>query len=265
MRDRSIIPTNLADWPRVAGLLPELKLILAVGFWGGRYTNSIGVASIPIRPLAASLGLDPAALECGIQTLCLKQLLVDDWDAAEFFVCDWFRFHTFKGVGVTIAKGEFAKINSASVRNAVKQAASWIDAPKDSSASPSGDVSKKQSDSLPTAAAKPIATSSAAKTRDRRKSRIVTFLPEDIARAEDIENEFAQDVIATAVSAIEKKDKEPVPGVVRKEIERQAKRESLSQKQNSSPIPGEPEAVRRNRYSENLPKVLSILRGSTLP
>lgn len=120
------MPTNLLDWPRVSGLLPEIKLILGMGFWGGRYTNSIGIAQIPTRPLAATLGLDPSALESGIKALCGEGLLVGDFDRFEFFISDWFRFHTFRGTGIQIAKKEFLKTSSSTLSSALLKAAPWL-------------------------------------------------------------------------------------------------------------------------------------------
>lgn len=215
------MPTNLLDWPRVSGLLPEIKLILGMGFWAGRYTNSIGIAEIPLRALAATLGLDPAALETGIKTLCGEKLLVGDFDRFEFFIADWFRFHTFRGPGTQIAKREFLKISSSALGNAVLKAAPWLEPDRTQPRQESQSL-LKQEHYPPTATAAANPTSSAAeKIRIRRPSGIVTFTPTDPERATQLELMYQTAQITNAIKVVEEQNKEPVPGLVQKEIERQ--------------------------------------------
>lgn len=217
MRDRTIIPTNLMDWPRVAPLLPEVKFIYSSGFWGSRYTNMIGVAEIPLRPLAASLGLDPSALQSGIKVLCHEELIVGDWETYEFFIFDWFRFHKFKGAGIAMALQQFSKIRSSVVQKIIFNAAPWLaDTPA---------IQSKQRGSAPTAEKKET-SSSAGKIRDRRLSGIVTYWPTDSERAARIEKIYTGEQIALAVIAVEKDGKEPVPGLIEKAIESQIKAEA---------------------------------------
>lgn len=226
MRDRSVIPTNLPDWPRVSGLLPEQKLILGLGFWGGRYTNSIGIATVPLRPLAASLGLDPAALQIGIKTLCTEQLLLGDWQTYEFFIRDWFRFHTFRGVGIVIAKKEVEKIASRELVAAVLKEAPWLTQSNEQQGKNRESISFQRVGS-PTAAAKP-SSAAAEKIRFRRESGIVTFLPIDRDRASVLEKNYTQEQINAAIVVIEEKNKEPVPGLIQKQIEMQLKAAKLA-------------------------------------
>lgn len=217
------MPTNLLDWPRVSGHLPEVKLIIGMGFWAGRYTNSIGIAEVPLRPMAATLGLDPAALESGIKTLCSESLLVGDFDRFEFFISDWFRFHTFRGAGIAIARKEFLKTGSANLRNALLKAAPWLGGDEPPPLQEQDFVSKQPPGS-PTATATAMSTfsSAAEKVRIRRPSGIVTFTATDPERAIHLERTYQADQIANAVKVVvEERNKEPVPGLVEKEIERQ--------------------------------------------
>ena len=172
------MPTNLLDWQRVSCHLPEVKYIFGMGFWGGRYTNSIGVAEIPLRPLAVTLGLDPAALESGIKTLCSESLLVGDFDRFEFFISDWFRFHTFRKTGIAIARKQFLKTGSANLRNALLKAAPWLGGDNNLPCQEKDFVSKQSSKS-PTAAATSTYSAAAEKIRIRRPSGIVTFTATD--------------------------------------------------------------------------------------
>lgn len=228
MRDRTIIPTNLMDWPRVAPLLPEVKFIYSSGFWGSRYTNMIGVAEIPLRPLAASLGFDPSALQSGITVLCHEELIIGDWETYEFFICDWFRFHKFKGAGIAMALQQFSKIRSPVIKKSVANVASWL------AEEPS--IQSKQRGSSPTAERKET-SSSAEKIRVRRMSGIVTYLPTDPERAEKIEKIYTDQQIAIAVMAVEKNGKEPVPGLVQKAIESRMKTDSRKEKVGKPPSP----------------------------
>ncbi|MBK9445447.1 MAG: hypothetical protein IPO00_04710 [Betaproteobacteria bacterium] len=233
MREKSVVPTSLPDWPRVTALLPEQKLILGLGFWAGRYTNSIGVAVVPVRPLAASLGLDPAALQQGIKTLCQEQLLLADWETSEVFVCDWFRFHVFKGLGVEIAKKEYLKISSRIIAAAVAKASPWLASDPIVRA-----IVSNQRSSPPTATARGTASSSpATRIRTRRDSGIVTFFQTDEVRASAIEQKHSAETIQTAVSAVEARDKEPVPGLVEKSIEARARATERRNAPAKSPAP----------------------------
>lgn len=112
MRDKTIVPTNLLDWPRVAPRLPEEKLIL-VGCWiGGGWMRSCGCGMLPLRPFAASLGFSPDSLQTGLRNLSAKgvELLAIDETTGELFVMDWFRFHTFKSpVSISIAQRDIQK------------------------------------------------------------------------------------------------------------------------------------------------------------
>jgi hypothetical protein len=220
MRVKTLIPTNLADGPRVAELPPESKLILGLGLWGGRYTNTVGVASLPIKALSASLSLEPMALEQGIKKLSSLNLLVGDWETLEFFIIDWFRFHTFNGLGREIAAREFLKIESRKIRVAVLKAAPWITATSIALTKRKNTIN--QTVSIPTAASTPPAATN--KTRTRRDSGLVTYYPEDIVAAEKIEKKFDESILQHAIKTIENQRKEAVPGLVEREIEIVTKR-----------------------------------------
>lgn len=94
-RESSLVPTNLLNWPRVESLLPDQRLIL-IWLWASPCLNSAGCGTVYIKPSAATLGLDPAALRGGLQTLQDAGLVDIDQDTGELFVCDWFRFHKFR-------------------------------------------------------------------------------------------------------------------------------------------------------------------------
>ena len=95
MRDRTIIPTNLLDWPRCSTLLPDQKLIIH-WLWACPYFSCAGAGLLPINAAAATLGLDAQALAGGLKTLVAAQLIEIDIATGEVAVLDWFRFHSFK-------------------------------------------------------------------------------------------------------------------------------------------------------------------------
>ena len=95
MRDRTIIPTNLLDWPRCSTLLPDQKLIIH-WLWACPYFSCAGAGLLPINAAAATLGLDSQALAGGLKTLVAAELIEIDIATGEVAVCDWFRFHSFK-------------------------------------------------------------------------------------------------------------------------------------------------------------------------
>ncbi|MDO8465273.1 MAG: hypothetical protein Q7S46_08490 [Gallionella sp.] len=59
------------------------------------------------------------------------------------------------------------------------------------------------------------------KRRTKRASGIVTWMPDDLLEAVRIEQQHSADVIGAAVSALLTAGKQPVPGLVAREIERQ--------------------------------------------
>lgn len=208
-----------------------------------------------MRPLAASLGLDPAALECGIKTLCQESLALADWDTCEFFVCDWFRFHTFKGAGVAIAQKEFAKISSQKIASAVSRAAPWLVSKAISEEKNERNASNQRTN-FPTAAASPIA-SATARIRTRRESGIVTYFQTDEAKATAIERKYSLEAIQAAVSIVDAREREPVPGVVEKEIEARARAAERRKVPAKDPAPSP--AVSRDQCEKGLMRAWAAL------
>lgn len=119
MRDRSIVPTNLLNWPRCRGLLPEQKLIL-IYLWASPEISCAGAGLIALAPAAATLGFSAAALETGLENLRDAGLLSLDKETGEVFIKDWFRFHTFKNEkALQILDSAIKKIESGTIKRAV--------------------------------------------------------------------------------------------------------------------------------------------------
>lgn len=119
MRDRTILPTNLLDWPRCSGLLPEQRLIL-IWLWATYHMTAAGWGFIPLEPSAATLGFKPEALAGGLSTLDSAGLIVWDSSTGEVAIVDWYRFHKFrKGGPARAAAASIKKIQSERVKNVI--------------------------------------------------------------------------------------------------------------------------------------------------
>ncbi len=137
MRESSLVPTNLLDWPRCESLLPDQRLIL-LSLWSSRYLNCAGTGMYPIRPAASSLGLSPDALDGGLNTLETAKLIDRDKETGEIFILDWFRFHHFKTeMSQKMLDAAIGKIASARLKNIVIEKSGGYLPTTTSSASPS--------------------------------------------------------------------------------------------------------------------------------
>lgn len=120
MREASLVPTNLINWPRVAPLLPEQKLILLV-LWASHSLSCAGAGLVPLRPFASSLGLSPEATQTGLDSLANLGLIVIDDRTGEIFIRDWFRFHKFPtGKSYSMLLAAVEKIESQQLKNLVR-------------------------------------------------------------------------------------------------------------------------------------------------
>lgn len=94
MRESTLVPTNLLNWPRIAPMLPELKL-LTLALWSSPYMSMCGCGLVPLRPFASTLGLSTESTQSALDLLEQAGLIVSDRLTGEIFVRDWFRFHKF--------------------------------------------------------------------------------------------------------------------------------------------------------------------------
>lgn len=121
MRESSLVPTNLLNWPRVARRLPEEKLIFAA-LWFAPWMSCAGYGELPLCPFAASLGISPDSTETGITNLEKAGLVFFDGLTAELALDGWFRFHRFKTpTSKTMLKREIAKIRSEVIKKIVSE------------------------------------------------------------------------------------------------------------------------------------------------
>lgn len=208
MRESSIIPTNLLNWPRVAGRMPEEKLIL-LAVWAAPWLSCAGVGMLPLRPFAASLGLSAEATETGIGNLVSAGLLDLDMGTYEIQVCDWFRFHRFKtarSVGILLAGIE--KIQSERIKNGcIKQSSTYL---------PTATATS-------TEAAAPTRAENYAAPKTEKKftlhpSGVECWDAADVNAADQLAASIAAADLAATIARVRAAGKAPVPGTVQRAL-----------------------------------------------
>ena len=119
MRESSLVPTNLLDWPRCNNLLPDQRLIL-LWLWSAPWLSCAGSGAVPIRAAAATLGLSGDAMSGGIGDLAKLKLVSMDHETGELFILDWFRFHKFKTpISLKSLAAAIKKVQSESLKNEI--------------------------------------------------------------------------------------------------------------------------------------------------
>ena len=210
MRESSIVPTNLLNWPRVAGRMPEEKLIL-IAIWAAPWLSCAGVGMLPLRPFAASLGLSAEATETGIGNLVSAGLLELDMGTYEIQVCDWFRFHRFKtarSVGILLAGIE--KIQSERIKNGcIKQSNTYL---------PTATSTSTTAAAAAAARAENHATAKTGKKFTLHSSGIECWDASDVAAADHLAALIATADLAATIASIRAAGKAPVPGTVQRAL-----------------------------------------------
>lgn len=226
MRDKTILPTNLLDWPRVAPRLPEEKLIL-VGCWiGGGWMRSCGCGMLPLRPFAATLGFSPDSLQTGLRNLSAKgvELLAIDETTGELFVMDWFRFHTFKSpVSISIAQRDIQKTVSEPLKKLILE--------KSKTCLPTATRTATRTSSEEEESAAPagkFAGAGAGVTPRRRmkihSTGIQIWTPEDLIDADALVEAHGSDATTKAVARLTVAGVKPLPSRVAEELSMRAMR-----------------------------------------
>lgn len=209
MRESSLVPTNLLNWPRVARRLPEEKLIL-LSLWAAPFMGCAGFGELPLCPFAASIGISPEALETGIANLVAAGLIITDVDTGEVAILDWFRFHHFKTpTSKQILTREIDKIRSGAIKTV---------------------ISEKSISCLPTATSTSTKVAAAHKQHPPQISAVPSgkkysviggldcWDAADRTSAQVITANTAPEDLGIAIDAVRRAGKSPVPGVVQREL-----------------------------------------------
>lgn len=139
MRESSLVPTNLKNWPRVENLSFEEKMIFN-SIWSDPCLNACGFGEFGVKTFAAGWSTNPDLVMNVIRKLVKIELLEFNQETRELFILDWFRFHNFGGKQQVFLKSqrENPKIRCEKIKNlfleksqnAIKLAASKPPQPK---------------------------------------------------------------------------------------------------------------------------------------
>ncbi len=206
--DTRPVPTNLLRWPRTRDLISQQKGILMY-LWAHPQQTACGCYLLPLDATAADLSMTSGSLADALGEFCRRGLTELDPATGEILLPDWFRFYTPRTPAARGAvEAAINKILSTELRQKTKKsyesmAPTW----------------KGKENSKEKAAATDAAAASKIKTRAQRPSGLVTWLAADVRAAELIEHPHDPATISAAAAAVIVKGKDPVPGLVAKEIE----------------------------------------------
>lgn len=126
-RESSLVPCNLLNWPKCDSLLPDQRLIW-LWLWSAPFLSCAGCGQMPLRPSAATLGLQPEALMGGLKDLDRLKLIKVDFESMELFILDWFRFHKFNStVAKKMLENAVKNIQSEALKNEISiKSASYL-------------------------------------------------------------------------------------------------------------------------------------------
>lgn len=230
MRESSLVPTNLMEWPLVAGLLPEQKFIFE-RLWASGWIKSTGWGELQLLSLAASISLTSAATMTGIFNLRELGLVAFDEETNEIFIVDWFRFHKFKGLGVAIAKKELQKIRSNIIKNLILEKSSTCLPTSSLSSSISLSPKKAEVDSQPFSMPKPSSAASedklpetAMKEADKSRhvySMVQPFLLNEVDKQnwKNVASKFSDEEILVAIHKVLGEGKMPYISAIQKVLQ----------------------------------------------
>lgn len=226
MKRGSMLSRTFYRRPAVRDLVPDLKLVLTVLYVGCE--SHVGV----YRPagLGEDAGLDTAALGGALDDLVRRGHVSRDQETGEVFLTDFFRDNTFKTQARrSQARDDFMQIESNALREKVLRAIEKnpecglfesdfiMNQQLAIQGEGKGEGKGKAEAALRTGAA---ALQVMGKRRKTRSSGIVTWMEEDVLAAEIIECGNEVEIVAAAVAVLTKNGKEPLPGLVEREIGR---------------------------------------------
>lgn len=221
--DTRPVPVSLLRWPRTRDLVTQYKGILMY-LWAHPEQTACGCYLFPLDATAADLSMSSSSLADALAEFHRRKLIDLDHATGEIMLPDWFRWYKPRTPAACGAvESSIKKILSLDLREKVEKsyksiAPAWKGKEKEKE--------KGKEAAAPRAHARGPGDAAAAvlpsgKRRDERPSGIVTWEPLDIEKAELIERMHGADEIDAAVAALRACDKEAVPGLVTRELDRQ--------------------------------------------
>ena len=227
--DTRPVPVSLLRWPRTRDLVTQYKGIL-IYLWAHPEQTACGCYLFPLDATAADLSMSSSSLADALGEFQRRKLVDLDQRSGEIMLPDWFRWYKPRTPAACGAvESSIKKIHSLDLREKVEKsyksiAPSWKGKEKE----------KGKEAAVPRAHTRgPIDAAAVllnGKRRDERPSGIVTWDVLDIEKAESIERMHRADEIGTAVAALRACDKEAVPGLVTRELDRQRRERDAAER-----------------------------------
>lgn len=219
--DTRPVPVSLLRWPRTRDLVTQYKGILMY-LWAHPEQTACGCYLFPLDATAADLSMSSPSLADALAEFQRRKLIDLDQATGEIMLPDWFRWYRPRTPAACGAvESSIKKILSLDLRGKAEKAyrsiaPTWKGKEKE----------KGKEAAAPRAQARETADAAAAvlpggKRRDERPSGVVTWEPLDTEKAELIERRHSAEDIGAAVAALTACGKEPVPGLVTRELDRQ--------------------------------------------
>ena len=215
--DTRPVPVSLLRWPRTRDLVTQYKGILMY-LWAHPEQTACGCYLLPLDAPAADLSMSSPSLADALTEFQRRKLVDLDQITGEVMLPDWFRWYKPRTPAACGAvDSSIKRILSQDLHEKVEKSyKSIVPAWK-------GKEKEKVKEAAPSTQGANAATAvgSTGKRRDERPSGIVTWEPLDIEKALLIEQTHGVKEISAAVAALATINKDPVPGLVARELSRQ--------------------------------------------
>lgn len=233
--DTRPVPVSLLRWPRTRDLVTQYKGILMY-LWAHPEQTACGCYLFPLDATAADLSMSSSSLADALAEFGRRKLIDLDQATGEVMLPDWFRWYRPRTPAACGAvESSIKKILSLELREKVEKsyksiAPSWKgkDKEKGKEAATPRDRSSVPRDAT--------ALPPGGKRREERPSGIVTWEPLDIEKAKLIERMHGTDEICVAVVALRGANKEPVPGLVTRELDRQRRERDAKERRAAAEV-----------------------------
>ncbi|MFA7292176.1 MAG: hypothetical protein WC023_07985 [Rhodocyclaceae bacterium] len=229
--DTRPVPVSLLRWPRTRDLVTQYKGILMY-LWAHPEQTACGCYLFPLDATAADLSMSSSSLADALGEFGRRKLIDLDQATGEIMLPDWFRWYKPRTPAACGAvESSINKILSVDLREKVEKSYKSI-APdwkgKEKGKDKEAAASRAHARDPANAAAAVLAAG--AKRRDERPSGIVTWEQLDTEKAALIERMHSADDICAAVASLKACSKEPVPGLVTRELDRQRRERDTTER-----------------------------------
>jgi len=227
--DTRPMPVSILRWPRTRDLISQQKGIYMY-LWTNPDQTACGCYLLALDATAADLSMTSSSLADALAEFRLRRLVDLDKATGEILLPDWFRWYW---PGTPAARGAvdsaLSKIQSPVLREKAKNLYESMADGRKEKGKEKGKVSTAAAAVLPPATAAAavdvppsLRQAASGKRRRERPSGLVSWTPDDEVEAERMEADMdlPPDGLAAAIAAVRAAGKQPVPGLVARELER---------------------------------------------